>query len=196
MGDRQKMFLCLVRELGIEVEVNRKFDWLTNRITPSEEALWRIFIALDGDPEGMQSKRSCRLTPDGFLPEYECIIEFDELQHFTAFRSQAFEHYPEDVHLGFDIDTYRSWCDQHAISALKKGASGYRKRKPKFPFDGGRAGQRALFDACRDLLPPCVNGGAKLVHPGGAKLVHLMLCGTRCWGVVPVVHRRDPRCFV
>ena len=42
----------------------------------------------------------------------------------------------------------------------------------------------------------CVNGGAKLVHPGGAKLVHLMLCGTRCWGVVPVVHRRDPRCFV
>ena len=31
-----------------------------------------------------------------------------------------------------------------------------------------------------------VNGGAKLVHPGGAKLVHLTLCGTRCWGVVPV----------
>ena len=43
---------------------------------------------------------------------------------------------------------------------------------------------------------PTVNGGAKLVHPGGAKLVHLTLCGTRCWGVVPVVHRRDPRCFV
>ena len=41
-----------------------------------------------------------------------------------------------------------------------------------------------------------VNGGAKLVHPGGAKLVHLTLCGTQCWGVVPVVHRRDPRCFV
>ena len=41
-----------------------------------------------------------------------------------------------------------------------------------------------------------VNVGAKLVHPGGAKLVHLTLCGTRCWGVVPVVHRRDPRCFV
>ena len=43
---------------------------------------------------------------------------------------------------------------------------------------------------------PGVNGGAKLVHPGGAKLVHLTLCGTQCWGVVPVVHRRDPRCFV
>ena len=41
-----------------------------------------------------------------------------------------------------------------------------------------------------------VNGGAKLVPPGGAKPVHLTLCGTQCWGVVPVVHRRDPRCFV
>ena len=40
-----------------------------------------------------------------------------------------------------------------------------------------------------------VTQGPKLVHPGGAKLVHLTLCGTRCWGVVPVVHRRDPRCF-
>ena len=43
---------------------------------------------------------------------------------------------------------------------------------------------------------PAVNGGATLVHPGGATLVHLTLCGMRCWGVVPVVHRRDPRCFV
>ena len=46
------------------------------------------------------------------------------------------------------------------------------------------------------LLDMFVNGGAKLVPPGGAKLVHLTLCGTQCWGVVPVVHRRDPRCFV
>ena len=55
----------------------------------------------------------------------------------------------------------------------------------------GRDVRRATDDAC-----VFVNGGAKLVHPGGAKLVHLMLCGTRCWGVGPVVHRRDPRCFV
>ena len=47
----------------------------------------------------------------------------------------------------------------------------------------------------RAIFKQLVNGGAKLVHPGGAKLVHLTLCGTRCWGVVPVVHRRDPRCF-
>ena len=29
-----------------------------------------------------------------------------------------------------------------------------------------------------------------------SKTSPLNLCGTRCWGVVPVVHRRDPRCFV
>ena len=34
-------------------------------------------------------------------------------------------------------------------------------------------------------LRKAVNGGAKLVHPGGAKLVHLTLCGTRCWGGCP-----------
>ena len=32
-------------------------------------------------------------------------------------------------------------------------------------------------------LAGLVNGGAKLVHPGGAKLVHLTLCGPRCWGL-------------
>ena len=55
---------------------------------------------------------------------------------------------------------------------------------------------RELEGWCRKFELIAVNGGAKLVPPGGAKLVHLTLCGTRCWGVVPVVHRRAPRCFV
>ena len=58
------------------------------------------------------------------------------------------------------------------------------------PHDGAHHGLQAV------PVGQHVNGGAKLVHPGGAKLVHLTLCGTRCWGVVPVVHRRDLRCFV
>ena len=62
---------------------------------------------------------------------------------------------------------------------------------------GGCIGTACPQSACTcDCAEFAVNGGAKLVHPGGAKLVHLTLCGTRCWGVVPVVHRRDPRCFV
>ena len=60
MGKRQRMFLCLVRELGIEVEVNRKFDWLTNRITPSEEVLWRDLHR--------PRRRSGRYAVQTFLP--------------------------------------------------------------------------------------------------------------------------------
>ena len=56
-------------------------------------------------------------------------------------------------------------------------------------MDGGSLS--AAEAAIADILA-AVNGGAKLVHPGGAKLVHLTLCGTRCWGVVPVVHESDP----
>ena len=78
--------------------------------------------------------------------------------------------------------------------SLPAGSLTWQHRAIRFgPFCGVlRAG-----DVMVELLPKIadVNGGAKLVHPGGAKLVHLMLCGTRCWGVVPVVHRRDPRCF-
>ena len=65
--------------------------------------------------------------------------------------------------------------------------------EPLIPPGKPGGGKRRV--AIREVING-VNGGAKLVHPGGAKLVHLMLCGTRCWGVVPVVHRRDPRCFV
>ena len=87
---------------------------------------------------------SCRL---------ERIIEFDELQHFTECRFHKLQYYPEEIRVGFDLDKYKSWCTQNAAAALRKGAVGYRKSKSEFPFQNGRAAQRALFDACRDLLP-------------------------------------------
>ncbi|MYF09256.1 MAG: hypothetical protein F4233_15470 [Rhodospirillaceae bacterium] len=153
MGAKQIKFFEIVRELGLDVAKNN-FGWLTNRVAISDGALWRMFVALDGNPEAMKSKMPRRLSPDGFLPGPNCILEFDELQHFTAFRLRTFDHYPVDTPLGFDIDAYRSWCSRYAEDALKKGQSGYRKPKREFPFDGGRAAQRALFDASRDLLPP------------------------------------------
>ena len=68
--------------------------------------------------------------------------------------------------------------------------------QPAAEASANAAGQALSTEAIRAAVTAIpVNGGAKLVHPGGAKLVHLTLCGTRCWGVVPVVHRRDPRCF-
>ncbi len=154
MGTKQDRFFDVTARLGISVE-KRKFPWLNNKVTPDNKAVWRIFLNLRGTPGAMQDKKPRRLSPDGFLPDHNCIIEFDELQHFTPFRQQTLDLYPDDTELGFRIDSYRSWCDQHSAAALRKGPGGYRNPKPEFPFENGRAAQRALFDACRDLLPPC-----------------------------------------
>ena len=81
----------------------------------------------------------------------------------------------------------------HAVNVARHGDRSFKVYRRKLPKVDDLKTCLRPFIARRWL---CVNGGAKLVHPGGAKLVHLMLCGTRCWGVVPVVHRRDPRCFV
>ena len=86
--------------------------------------LWRMFIALDGDSEGMLTKRLTQLPLDGHLGDYNCIIEFDELQHFTEFRFQTLQYYPEEIRVGFDLDKYKSWCTQNATAALRKGAGG------------------------------------------------------------------------
>ena len=88
----------------------------------------------------------------------------------------------------FSIEEVRDMLDR--LEATARRAEG--EIEGDLAQEAEVAATMAIVDHLRDI----VNGGAKLVHPGGAKLVHLMLCGTRCWGVVPVVHRRDPRCFV
>ena len=153
MGARETQFFHFVCRLGIRVE-KTSFDWLTNRVTPRDEALWGIFLDLGGDPNAMENKKTRCLSPDGYLPDYNRIIEFDERQHFTVFRRRTLKCYPADTRLGFDIESYKFWCDAHHASALQKGPSGYRNPKREFPFENGRAAQRALFDACRDLWPP------------------------------------------
>ena len=55
--------------------------------------------------------------------------------------------------MGFDSDRYIQWCDQHGKNALKKGAIGYRKPVKEFPWQPGRAAQRAFFDLLKDVLP-------------------------------------------
>lgn len=153
MGQRENKFFELVdRELALRVE-RADFAWLTNKIACSETTLWAIFESLGGKAEAMNAKQSRRLKPDGYLPDLNCMIEFDEKQHFTYFRSQTFLHYPVDIRLGFNICEYRNFCNRYSEDALKKGPSGFRNPKQEFPFENGRAAQRALFDACRDILP-------------------------------------------
>lgn len=157
MGQAQDKFFCLLFDLNIDFN-NQKFPWLTSQVLPDgpemNTVLWKIFLSLGGSPDAMRSKRPQRLSPDGYLPGLNCLIEFDELQHFTEHRKTTLDHYPAAIPLGFDLGNYRTWCGVHADRAFRKGPPGYRKPKKEFPFDGGRVAQRALFDAYRDLLPP------------------------------------------
>ena len=119
MGQLEENFFdLLVNEMAFDVN-KPKFGWLVNKVDRSETALWSIFEALGGNSETMLAKKSTRLSPDGFLPNFNCIIEFDELQHFTAFRLTSLLHYPSEVRLGFDANRYKSYCKKYAENALK-----------------------------------------------------------------------------
>jgi hypothetical protein len=140
----------------VRIERNRRFPWLLNKVDlydPVYRHLAAVFRALDGDDAALRRKRPQSLRPDFFLPDQNCILEFDELQHFTPFRGKSLLYYPLDVPLGFDLARYQAHCADHADRATGKGAAGYRKPKAEFPFEGGRHAQRAFFDAYRDLLP-------------------------------------------
>ena len=89
MGQAQDNFFRLLLDLNINFD-NRKFPWLTSQVLPDgsemNDVLWDIFLSLGGSPDAMRSKRSQQLSPDGYLPDLNCLIEFDELQHFTEHR--------------------------------------------------------------------------------------------------------------
>jgi hypothetical protein len=129
------------------------FPWLTNKFENLDTELRDVFDTLNGSHLGLSRKRTVRLRPDAFLPKFNCLFEFDEVQHFTIERKKSLQVYPANCVLGFNRDNYIELCDRSEQAAHQKGAAGYRKATAEFPFEGGRHAQRALFDAFRDLLP-------------------------------------------
>jgi hypothetical protein len=157
VGDRQHEILMLIeRALNVEVREKPQFSWLRNRHEEREfgvhfHAISTIFRTLGGDEEKLRSKGSLPLTPDGYLGgAYNCLVEFDEVQHFSTARAQTLVLLPDNLPLGFSRADYLELCRVHAPTA-----DGYRraKRTPEFDFAGGRTAQRAYFDCFRDLLP-------------------------------------------
>jgi hypothetical protein len=151
LGKAEKNFIEVVRSVTRVEE--RTFPWLINTFDTKDAPIARIFTALNGDFLGLFGKRETRLRPDAFLPDLNCLLEFDEVQHFTDQRASALSLYPREATLGFDREDYISLCKRHGFSAKEKGAAGYRRPTSEFPFLGGRHCQRALFDTLRDLLP-------------------------------------------
>lgn len=160
VGDKQRLIIQVLQEVLSEpAETNISFGWLKNKHLVEDfgdyfETINKIFLNLGGSSEGMQSKGARVLKPDCYFgSKYNFIFEFDELQHFTSYKKIVLQNYPKTLSYGFDVDLYVKYCDQYSREAIKKGPTGYRKPKEEFPFENGRAAQRAFFDAFRDILP-------------------------------------------
>lgn len=157
VGDRQHEILTLIgRALNVEVREKHTFHWLANRHDEREfgvyfAAIANIFRTLGGNEEMLRLKGLRRLTPDGYLGgTYNCLVEFDEVQHFSTAREQTLMLLPEDLPLRFSREDYLDLCRRHAPKADR-----YRRDKQtkEFDFVGGRTAQRAYFDCFRDLVP-------------------------------------------
>ena len=166
VGDTQRLIIDVLSDvLQQSAETSVSFYWLKNKHVEEDfrnyplninlfPVIQNIFRQLKGDQNGMESKGARTLKPDCYFGgKYNFIFEFDELQHFTSFKKTALLHYPRNLRYGFDLDQYIGYCDRFAVQAIKKGPAGYRKPKEEFPYENGRAAQRAFFDAFRDLLP-------------------------------------------
>lgn len=140
--------------------------WLTNKghlnplvqsAAPSAaETLRSVFLELGGDEEALSNKVARPLKPDFRHEELGCLVEIDELQHFTSARLLTLDRYSSEP-LGFSVDVYRN-----LIAEWHLRADGFRRNRGvpggEFPGDSPRRRQRAYFDAVRDLLAPSFTG--------------------------------------
>lgn len=160
-------FLEMARDAGIPIAEGRPVDWLSGRGHLNEclsgrasleviGILGQIHEGLGGDGAALARKaEGSRLIPDLIHEEFGCIIEIDEVQHFTTARLRTFEWYPAEADLGFDLAEYQRLSARWA----SKGDRAFRhKVSADFPTPGGRQAQRAYNDALRDLLAPVFTG--------------------------------------
>jgi hypothetical protein len=120
-----------------------------------QHALDSVFAELGGDERALRGKTRGAMTVDFLLRRDAHVVEHDERSHFTTARLTTFAYYPPDTLLGYDLQGYQDLCELHR-------ARGYRgfahKTATEFPGTGGRARQRAYFDAFRDLSAPALQG--------------------------------------
>jgi hypothetical protein len=139
-----------------EIPCKQNFPWLKNIHTqddfgPYYNVIARIFQDLGGNEEFNHAKQSRPLMADAYFGgQWNFLFEFDEFQHFSTARRKTLEHYPSNLKLAFDVDSYKSLCRFHAPKA-----DAYRTniRPADFDFVGGRTSQRAYLDCFRDFLP-------------------------------------------
>lgn len=162
-GDTENAFQAAAAADGVTL-IRARVPWINQRghfglppeAAPVLNTLSRIFDALDGIEPEQASKRLTPLPGDFLHVESGTFIEVDEHQHFTTFRLETLDLYPDGAQLGFDLDEYRDLCRTWSPKADR-----YRPAKDAKGFGpGGRQRQRAYNDALRDLATPALG------HPG------------------------------
>jgi hypothetical protein len=114
----------------------------------------RIYRKLTGLelPDVMPTRDSRKV--DGILKCRFCdprIVEVDESQHFNCFQRMTLRHYPAELRLAFERDT---WINRSQAEPKQKSGNWAAPKPPLFPNAGGRHQQRAFRDALADILPP------------------------------------------
>lgn len=104
-------------------------------------SLKKIYAALQSHRGYQDFVRRRKLTAcDYYVKSLNCLIEFDESQHFTAPRALTLSLYPRNLKNGFNNKMWRKRCldmDRH-------------DNDPAF-----RDETRAWYDTLRDILPIC-----------------------------------------
>ncbi len=159
-GDCERAFGAAAAADGITLLSGPRLSWLNQpghlglpvEADRARQVLAAIFIGLGGDEATQAGKRLKPLTGDFLHEPTGTLIEVDEHQHFTSHRLLAFDQYPADGALGYDLDEYRTLCSEWAPRADR-----YRATKAAVGFgEGGRQRQRAYHDALRDLAAPAM----------------------------------------
>jgi hypothetical protein len=152
----ERAVIALVRAVygGKELQTP---DWLQRPTVTEARRRWTLVRSLYAELTAMQlpdvmpprERRTvdCVLQRRGEAPR---TIEFDETQHFNAYRALTIRRYPRAVIVAFDRRTWLRACD--AKRTLEGGGFG-RPKPPLFPHEDGRHRQRAFRDALADILP-------------------------------------------
>jgi len=141
------IFNALKKEFG-EVTDQWQSDWpckfedvisLPEIKKPVAKTFEKIIKNLQSHRGHTNFVRRRKLQPcDYYIKSLNCIVEFDESQHFTGPRGLSLSFYPKAIRLGYNKEEWLKRC----ITL---------NRHDNHPPD--RDEQRAWYDALRDLLP-------------------------------------------
>jgi hypothetical protein len=160
----QEVVVRLVKQLTGATELETP-PWISAPSRSRSCNVWGVFEEIYGDLVGMElptdppPREFRRLDAVLSRPGATFVLEFDETQHFNAFRATTLERYPAHVVLGFPLMAWKQRC--RAKAGLEGGGFGA-PRPPLFPGPNGRHRQRAFRDSVADLLPSCHGYGPTL----------------------------------